>query len=166
MSGRSVRVRDAVAADAGLINTIIRPYVLGSTATFATEPLSDSQRLAWLENRATHHPVIVAERDGCVVGWASIGPFHARAAYAPTGEPSIYIDPNHRRQGIGSALMAELLSRAKHSPLHSLISLIAATEPASIALHERFGFRQVGRWAEAGFKLETWIDVISMQKVL
>jgi L-amino acid N-acyltransferase YncA len=159
-------LRAAVPSDAQAINAIFNPYVLGSTATFALEPITLTQRQTWLADRAASHPVIVAEHDQQVVAWGSISDFHALAAYAPTGEPSVYVASDHHGQGLGAAILGHLIDLGRGSGLRSLISLVASDQPASIALHQKFDFQQVGHLREAGHKFDQWIDVLYFQKIL
>ncbi|WP_062313326.1 GNAT family N-acetyltransferase [Demequina rhizosphaerae] len=167
-------IRDAVpAADAARIAEIYGHYVAHDTATFETEPVSTDEiwaRIARVQERGL--PWLVAEADGRVVGYAYAAPFRDRAAYRHTLETTIYLDPFARRIGLGTTLYTSLLDRLRglqdtdHAPVRSVMGVIALPHPGSVTLHERLGFRHVGTIADAGFKLDRWIDVGYWQLML
>ncbi|WP_062318651.1 GNAT family N-acetyltransferase [Demequina maris] len=167
-------IRDAdPAADAARIAEIYDHYVAHDTATFETEPVSADEmwaRIARVQDRGL--PWIVAEEGGRVLGYAYAGPFRDRAAYRHTLESTVYLDADARRAGTGTALYSALLERLRtldgtaHAPVHSVMGVIALPHPGSVALHERLGFRHVGTVADAGFKLDRWIDVGYWQLML
>ncbi len=167
-------IRDAnPARDAGRIAQIYDHYVIDDTATFETERVSADEMWARIERVQDRGlPWIVAEQDGHVVGYAYAGPFRDRAAYRHTLESTVYLDAGARRAGLGTALYVELLTRLRdlsgsdHAPVHSVMGVIALPHPASVALHERLGFRHVGTVADAGFKFDRWIDVGYWQLML
>ena len=110
-------------------------------------------------------PWIVLERDDAVAGYAYAGPFRDRVAYRHTLEATVYLAPEVRRGGLGTALYAALierlrgLSEGEHAPVHSVMGVVALPHPGSVALHSRLGFRHVGTIEDAGFKFDRWIDV-------
>ena len=159
-------IRPAAAADAEPINDIQNHYVLHSTATFLTEPLTLKQRLAWLEGRAPAHPVTVAVVDGAVVGWGALGEFRGRPAYRHTTEFSIYLHPDWHRRGIGRALLADLIERAQAVGHHALVGGCCSESTAILALLEASGFSRVAHFPEVGRKFDRWLDVVFMQRLL
>jgi len=103
---------------------------------------------------------VAADGSGEVVGWASIGPWSPRGAYRRTGEVSVYVDPAVRRGGIGTALLADLVERARSIPeIHVLLARIAKPNPASVAAHQAVGFRSFGVQRRCGEKLGRILDV-------
>src|SRR5690349_7215204 len=84
-------IRLATANDLAAINSIYNHYVLRSTCTYQTEPSTERERAEWFDAHGGNYPVTVGEREGKVVSWASISPFHRRAAYRPTVENSVYV---------------------------------------------------------------------------
>jgi phosphinothricin acetyltransferase len=102
-------IRSATRDDAGAINDIQNHYVVHSTATFLTEPLTLEQRLAWLEGRSPAHPVIVAQAGGPVIGWGSLEVFRTRPAYRHSVEFSIYV--HHECHGESAAPSSRSWSR-------------------------------------------------------
>ena len=161
-----VTLRDATVADAGAINDIYNHYVHTSTCTFQAVDVTEAERVAWLEEHDEAHPAVVAERDGVVVAWGSLSRFRARHAYDPTVEVSVYVDAAHVRQGLGRTILDHLIGRARAAGHHAVMALIAADQGASVALHARFGFTEVGRLREVGCKFDRWLDVIYMERVL
>jgi phosphinothricin acetyltransferase len=156
-------LRLATANDLQAINTIYNHSVLYSTATYQTEPSTDTERAAWFAAHGQKHPVIVAEIDGRVVGWGSLSPYHARAAFARTVENSVYIHKDFHRRGVGKAILVELLKRAKDLGHHRVIAAISGDQEPSLALHESLGFTERGRLTEVGFKFGRWLDVVYLE---
>ena len=156
----------ATAADLATINDIYNYYVLNSTCTFQTEPETAEDRGRWLAAHDSLHPVIVAEIQSQVVAWASLSRYHSRSAYRHTVEDSIYVRDDMRSHGIGTALLKDLVERAKMLGHHSMIATISADQTGSIALHERFGFLKAGHVREAGRKFDRWLDIVLMQRML
>lgn len=161
-----VRIRPATVADLDAINRIYNHYVIASTCTYQEEPSTPQERAAWFAEHDAKHPVTVAEREGEVVGWGALSRFHARSAYRRTVENSLYVRHDCRRQRIGEALLADLLERGHAAGHHAVLALIDAEQRGSIALHEKFGFLEVGRLREVGFKSDRWLDVVYLQRML
>ena len=101
-----------------------------------------------------------------LVGYAYAGQFHPRAAYRFACEDSIYIRHDRLGQGIGTALLAALLEASEACGFRQMVALIAASEPASVALHARAGFIEIGRLRSVGRKHGRWLDVLQMQRAL
>lgn len=159
-----MEVRPATREDLGAINDIYNFYVLTSTATFDTEPRPLEEGHRWFEEHATRYPVLVAEADGEVVGWASLSRFHSRPAYGSTVEDSVYVRDERRGSGIGTQLLDRLLEEARKRAYHSVMALIGDSgNEASIRLHARLGFQPVGVEREVGYKFNRWLDVVLMQ---
>ncbi len=159
-------IRLATSADLDAINAIYNHYVENSTCTYQTQPSTEAERAAWFGVHGEKHPVTVYESDGEVIGWASLSKFHGRSAYGRTVENSIYVRNETRHKGIGSALLADLIERARTLGHHTIVALISADQAASIALHRKFGFAEAGRLKEVGNKFDRWLDVIYMQLML
>lgn len=161
-----MKIRPATPDDLSSINSIYNHYVLRSTSTYQLEPETADARVRWFRKHGPAYPVIVSEWQGRVVGWGSLSPFHARAAYARTVEDSIYIHHDFLRRGIGAAILADLIQRASRIGHHTIIACIDGEQTASIALHERAGFLKVGHMRELGWKFHRWLDVVYMQLML
>ena len=163
---QSARIRLATVADAQAINAILNHYVTNSTATFITELVSLEERLQWLKAHDGVHPVLVAEEQGEVIGWAALSSFRTRAAYRQTAEVSVYVNHNYHRRGIGRALLEELLKRARGVGYHSIIGGCCSESAASLALLEQFGFTRAAHFHEVGRKFDRWLDVVFLELVL
>ncbi len=162
-----VLIRRAVAADAAAINDIYNHYVRTSTCTYQRDPDTLAGRLEWLSQHADdEHPATVAEQGGVVVGWGSLTPYHRRWGYRHTVESSVYVRTGLHRSGIGRALLADLLARARSAGHHAVIAGVDGEQAASRALHEAHGFLEVGRLREVGHKFDRWLDVVYLQLAL
>ena len=157
---RSARVED-VPALAGIYNEA----VLTTVATFDTEPRSLEAQRQWLEHHDARHPVLVAELQGEVVGWASLTAWSDRRAYDGTAEVSVYVRSDHRGRRIGRTLLTSLVATADGLGLHVLLARIADGNAVSVHLHRALGFRSVGVMREVGFKFERWIDVHLLERM-
>ena len=158
-------IRPATEKDVTAITEIYNDAILNSTATFDTELKTVEDRLHWLNNHDAMHPVIVAESDGKVLGWASLSRWSERAAYDTTAEVSLYVHKDYRNQGIGKRLLEMLTLEGKTVGLHSLIARITEGNEKSFYLHELFGFEDVGTLKEIGKKFGNYLDVRIMQKI-
>lgn len=149
------------------ITAIYNHAVLNSTATFDTEPKSLEDRRTWLAGHGEDLPILVAlDEAGEVAGWASLSPYSDRLAYRHTVEDSIYLASRVQGLGLGKRLLGELLDLAAGVGHHSVVARIVAGNPASLALHEKLGFRTVGVLEEAGWKFDRWLDVFILQRKL
>jgi L-amino acid N-acyltransferase YncA len=162
----AITIRPATPADLNAINDIYNHYVLNSTCTYQTDPETIEARHAWFASHSPTHPITVAEQSNRIIGWASLSRFHARAAYSRTVENSVYVHPNHQRQGIGRTLLTDLIDRGRALGHHTIIAGIDAEQTASVAIHTAHGFQQVALLKEVGFKFNRWLHVIYMQKML
>jgi len=159
-------IRPATRADLIAINDIYNYYVARSTCTYQEDPSTIDEREQWFADHGAEHPITVAEHDGMIVGWGSLSRFHPRSAYRRTVENSVYVAHDHHSQGIGSALLQDLIDRARTLVHHTLIAGIDTEQAASIRLHLRFGFEQVAHLKQVGFKFGRWLDVVYLQKML
>ena len=161
-----MQIRLARASDLVAINAIYNHYVLHSTCTYQVTPETEEARRAWFESHGENHPVTVAEMDGEVVGWGSLNRYHPREAYARTVENSIYVRHDRQRRGLGRALLADQIERARQLGHHTILAIISAEQSASIALHEAFDFQKAAHLRELGWKQGQWLDVVFMQLIL
>jgi L-amino acid N-acyltransferase YncA len=162
-----VRCRLAVIDDAESIRTIYNREVTGSTVTFDLVPRSLEDQQQWLHEHSGAHPAIVAvSEDGEVCGFGSLSPYRPRPAYRTTVEDSVYVDPAHQGNGVGRAILSELVSLAGSHGFHAVVGRIVGGHEASIRLHLACGFEQVGTEREVGRKFGKWLDVVVMQNLL
>ena len=166
MSFPDLQIRPATPADLRAINDIYNHYVFHSTATYQEEPEPIEARRAWFARHGPGHPVTVAEAGGEILGWGSLSPFHARSAYRRTVENSVYVRHDRHGRGVGRAILADLIERAKAAGHHTILALIDAEQAASVALHRSAGFVSVAHLRQVGFKFGRWLDVLYMQFML
>ena len=160
-------IRGAVAADGVVLAHIYNHYILNSVVTFEEAIVSAADMTARVaEVSAARLPWLVAEGSGGVVGFAYASRWKGRCAYRYSVETTVYLEPSAAGQGLGTALYAALIARLKELGCHAMIGGIALPNAASVALHEKFGMRQVAHFAEVGFKFGRWVDVGYWQKVL
>ena len=153
-------IRDATAADAAAIAEIYNHYVLHTIVTFEEEVVPASEMAARIEEvYASQLPWIVAEREGKVVGFAYASKWKGRCAYRYSTETTVYLAPDQGGRGIGSELYGRLLPMLQERKLHAVMGGIALPNPASVALHEKFGMKKVAHFKEVGYKFDRWIDV-------
>ena len=157
------KIRPATAKDAKRIMDIYNEAVRTTTATFDTEPRSLAGQIVWLKEHGAQHPVLVAEWQGRVAGWAALSPWSERPAYSGTAEISVYVGSQWRNRGIGSALMREILQAAQRVGLHTILARIAEGNPVSRRLHVAAGFASAGRMHEVGYKFGRFLDVELME---
>ena len=160
-------IRPATPGDAAAISRIYNQAVLNTTATFDTEPETVETRERWLAAHADpRHPVLVAEAEGAVVGWASLSTWSDRCAYAASVEASAYVDEAWTGQGIGMALSEAALEAGRAAGVHAVLSRICTENVASLKMAKRLGFSEVGVLHEVGWKFGRWLDVMMLEKLL
>jgi L-amino acid N-acyltransferase len=163
----AMQVRLAAAGDAEAIREIYNTEVTGSTVTFDLVPRTIEEQRAWLADHAGAHPAIVAVAgDGAVLGFASLSAYKERPAYATTVENSVFVHRDHRGEGVGKALLTELVRLARDHGFHTVIARIVGDNEASIRVHQAVGFQLVGVEREVGRKFGRWLDVVELQLLL
>jgi phosphinothricin acetyltransferase len=168
MKQLSITVRPATSADVPAITQIYANHVLRGTATFEIDPPDEAEiarRLQAINERGL--PWFVAERQGEIAGYAYAGPFRARPAYDWLVEDSIYLRQDCLRLGIGTLLLDRLIDRCTVLGYRQMLALIGdSANAASIRLHQRAGFQHIGVMPSVGWKHESWLDVVIMQREL
>jgi phosphinothricin acetyltransferase len=161
-----MEIRDAIIDDAPDIARIYNQGIEDRLATLETKLRTPEERVEWMTGRSTRHPVIVAVDDGEVLAWAALNPFNARAAYDHVVEFSIYVAREARGRGVGNALLAALIERARAIGFHKIVLAGFPFNERGVKLYERHGFRTVGIYHEQGMLDGKWVDVILMEKML
>jgi phosphinothricin acetyltransferase len=156
----TVTTRAALATDAAAVASIYNHYVRNTIVTFEEEPVTVEEMGARMERvHEAGLPWLLALHDGEACGYAHAARWHTRSAYRFTVESTVYLDHRRLGRGFGRQLYSVLLDELRVLDLHSVIGVIALPNPASVALHERLGFRAAGLLRKAGFKFDRWIDV-------
>jgi len=147
---------------------IFNDAILNSTALYDYKPRTPQNMVDWFDTKRTgSFPVIgVEDHNGILLGFASYGTFRAWPAYKYTVEHSVYVRRDHRGQGLGRILLRELILASRQNDVHAMIGGIDATNMASIALHEKLGFKHVGTLHQVGFKFGRWLDLAFYQYLL
>jgi L-amino acid N-acyltransferase YncA len=159
-------IRDVALSDAAAICGIYNHYISNTVITFEEVPLSPDQMAARISDVTQSHPWIVYLEGDTLIGYAYAGRWKARSAYKNTVEVSIYLHHLHAGKGIGSRLMAELLSRLRAGGFHAAVGGAALPNDPSVRLQEKFGFKKVAHFPEVGYKFGKWIDVGYWELVL
>jgi phosphinothricin acetyltransferase len=172
-----VHTRLVERGDAAALAAIYNPEVIETTVTFDLIPRTLEEQEAWIDQHLGTHPCLVAVNDeddvgeiGArgerILGFSVVTPFRSRPAYATTVENSVYTHRAARGRGVGEILLRELMEMASELGFHSLIARIVGENAGSIRLHEKVGFRLVGREIEVGRKHGKWLDVVEYQYVV
>lgn len=153
-------IRLAEHGDAAAMTALYNGYIRDGVATFEeTEIGSDEMAGRLTTVRAAGLPWLVADAGDGLIGYAYAAPWRTRSAYRFAVESSVYLAPAVQGQGWGSALYTALLAQLRSAGIHCVIGGITLPNPASIALHEKFGYQQVARFPQVGYKFERWLDV-------
>ncbi len=165
---QKVIIRPAVPGDIAAITRIYADAVLHGTASFEIEPPAEAEMLRRQSTLVSNgYPYFAAEIEGLVAGYAYAGPYRARPAYKWSVEDSIYVAPVMHRKGIGGLLLDRLIAESERRGFRQMIAVIGdSAQAASIAVHERAGFRHIGILRSVGFKHGKWLDTVLMQRAL
>jgi phosphinothricin acetyltransferase len=160
-----VTIRDATPADIPAIHAIYAHHVLHGLASFEeVPPPVEEIRARFDAVVSAGKPYIVAEVDGRVAGYGYATAYRSRSAYRYTLENSIYVAEGKRGKGVGSALLGTLIERCKRGPWRQMLAVIGDSgNAASIGVHRKAGFRQVGMLERVGYKHGRWVDSVVMQ---
>ena len=160
-------VRAAASADAEAVAAIYNHFVLRTIVTFEEEPVSPAEIARRMDDvREASLPWLVAERAGAVVGYAYATAWRVRRGYRYSTEVTVYVAPGAGGLGIGSLLYADLIPALEERGIHAAMGGIALPNDASVALHEKFGFKKVAHFEQVGVKFDRWIDVGYWQRIL
>lgn len=160
-----MNIRSAKIDDIEDITAIYNEAILHTVATFDTDERTVGQQLEWFHHHDEFHPVIVAEIDSAVVGWASLSKWSDRKAYDKTVEISFYVRDGNRGKGIGKTLIQTIVQMGEKMGHRTILSRITTGNDASIYLHRLVGFEDVGTMKQVGEKFGEVLDVLIMQKV-
>ena len=160
-------IRPAQREDVPKILAIYNAAVLEPSSAYEDLPHTLAQREEWFEQfMRRNFPVVVAERGDVVVGWGSLGPHQERTGFRFTGAVALYVTSTHRRHGIGGKLLEALLESGRERKIHAVVAAIDSRNEASLKLHAKHGFTDVGVFHEVGCKFGEWRDVVYLQRLL
>ncbi len=166
MSNPALTTRQATGDDAAAIAALYNDGIADRVATFETEPRTAEQVAAILAEKDGTYPVVVVERDGAVVGFAWAGAYRSRPCYDGIAEHSVYVGRNQRGSGIGRVALDALCAAYEEAGFWKLLSRIFPENQASLALHERAGFRVVGTYYHHAKLDGVWRDTVIVEKLL
>ncbi|WP_188701559.1 arsinothricin resistance N-acetyltransferase ArsN1 family B [Silvimonas iriomotensis] len=151
-------IRPVVASDAQAICDIYNHYVINTAISFEQNPVTATEMVRRIEDIGGKYPWLVAETEAGIVGYAYATVWRGRPAYKHTVESTIYLRADTLRGGIGRPLYTALLEELRARQFHAVVGCIALPNPASVAFHERCGFKKVAHFSEVGRKFEQWLD--------
>lgn len=151
-------VRLATPDDAASCAAIYRPYVERAAVSFEMEAPSTAEMRARIARTLERAPWLVVELDGTVRGFAYATRHRERPAYDWTAETTVYVDEAFTGRGVGQTAMTALLELLRLQGFHLAVAGITLPNPASVALHQALGFREVGVYPAIGWKLGRWHD--------
>jgi len=159
-------IRNALSDDLAALTAIYNHYIVHTPITFDVQTCEPDQRRPWFDEHAQagRHRLMVGDEHGEIVGYATTSRWRPKPSYDTTVESSVYVRPDVVGRGIGRALYAALFDAIAHEDVHTIVAGVALPNAASIALHERFGFRQVGVFSEVGRKFGKFWDVAWFQR--
>jgi phosphinothricin acetyltransferase len=161
-----IRIRPATRADLARLTEIYNYYVVNTPVTFDVQPYTVEGREAWFGQfgAAGRYRLLVAEGDTGVVGYAGTTRFRPKAAYETTAETTVYCAPEAVGKGIGGRLYGALFEALRGEDIHRFVAGYALPNPATAALHARFGFKVVGVFSENGRKFGKYWDVCWVER--
>ncbi|WP_329132812.1 GNAT family N-acetyltransferase [Streptomyces sp. NBC_01476] len=167
----NVQVSPAIEGDLDALTDIYNHYIRETAITFDVTPITPDERRPWLLSHpedGPHRLLVARDSDpsGRILGYASSSPFRPKAAYATSVETSIYLAPDAGGRGIGTLLYERLFEALEGEDLHRAYAGVTLPNEASVRIHRRFGFRQVGLYEEVGRKFGAYHDVAWFEKRL
>lgn len=159
-------IRLAVEADVPAMLAIYAPYVENTTYSFEYSVPSEGEFLARFRAVTEQFPWLVWEEEGAVLGYAYGSLPFERAAYAWSGEVSVYLRPEARGRGIGRKLYTALEAIMARQGYRALYAIVTEENTGSLAFHTAMGYRTVGRFTRCGLKFGRWLGVVWMEKHL
>lgn len=164
----NITIRIATEADLPEMLEIYNDIILHTAAVYDYDPHTLEMRTEWFRTKQRQgFPVFVAEYNGVIVGFSTIGPFRREwTAYKYSVENSVYVKNDYRGKGVGKLLLPPLIETARKLKMHTIIAGIEAANEPSIRLHKSFGFEEVAHFKEVGWKFERWLDLKFLQLIV
>ena len=162
-----VTTRLATAEDLFALLEIYNDIIINTTSVWHEEPHTMAMRQEWFDlKKEQGFPVFVAEENNKVIGFSTIATFRPWIGFRFTVENSIYVADGSRGKGVANVLMPPLIAAAKDLGLHAIVAGIESENASSIALHSKFGFKEVAHFKEVGFKFGRWLDLTFMELIV
>jgi phosphinothricin acetyltransferase len=163
-----MHIRPATLADLPSITALINHYIVNSHITFDIAPYTTAEREPWFHEHSDggRYRMLVAEDEGELLGYAATGPFRKKGAYDTTVEVSVACCQAATGRHVGTQLYAALFDEIAGEDIHRIIAVVVPPNPASMALHERFGFRPAGSLTAVGRKFDRYWDVVLLERPL
>lgn len=152
-------IRPATTADAPHIAGIYNHHVRETIVTFEEQPVADDEMTRRITETTAEFPWLVSEIDDSIAGYSYASTWKRRSAYRFAAECTIYMAMQFVGRGLASELYRALIAEMHSRGLHCAIGGISLPNPASIALHEKLGFKHIGQFREVGWKFGKWVDV-------
>jgi phosphinothricin acetyltransferase len=162
----AVVVRKAELTDLNAVRDIYNQGIEDRIATLDEDLKTEAEIAKWYGEHELRYSVLVGERDGRVVGWASLNPYSHRCAYRGVADLSIYVERGHRGTGVGTALLRSIERTAIHAQFHKIVLFALSTNVGGRSLYEKLGYRVVGTFNEQGRLGGRYVDVIAMEKLV
>jgi L-amino acid N-acyltransferase YncA len=152
-------IRDCTDADVPRVTAIYNHYIRETVVTFEEQPIEAPEMARRVAEVRKRFPWLVIEHEGAVAGYAYASLWKARSAYRFSVESTIYLAPEACGRGLGAPLYRTLLEALPRCDVHRVLGCIALPNDASVALHEKLGFKKIGVFDEVGWKFGRWVDV-------
>ncbi|SRR5687767_12362862 len=162
-------IRAATLDDLDALTGIYNHYIVNTAITFDLQTLTAADRRGWFDDHresGPHRLLVATDRHDRCLGYASSSRWRPKPAYNTTVETSVYCHPDALGQGCGTALYAALFTVLENEDVHTAVAGVSLPNPASLSLHERFGFRPVGVFHAVGRKFDTFWDVAWFERPL
>lgn len=160
-------IRPVQTADARALADILSYYIVHTTISFQTEITDENRMEQIISTVVPQYPFLVTvSEEGVVAGFAYAHPWRSYEAYKHTAETTVYLHPDFCGQGIGRALMLELIDQCRAMGLHTIIACITQNNENSKLFHQSLGFSQISHFKAVGFKFGEWLDVLDYQLIL
>jgi phosphinothricin acetyltransferase len=162
-------VRSATLEDLQALTDIYNHYIVNTAITFDLQTFTAATRRGWFDDHAEsgpHRLLVATDSDGKCLGYASSSRWRPKPAYNTTVEASVYCHPDAVGRGYGTALYKALFAALEHEDIRTIVAGVSLPNPASVSLHEKFGFRPVGVFHEVGWKFDRFWDVAWFERPL
>ena len=164
MTFTKLYIETASPDEAAAMLDIYAPTITTTTISFEYSVPSVEEFRERIITTLQTYPWLVAKETGLPVGYAYAGMHRKRAAYQWSADVSVYIRQGYRGKGIGYLLYEKMFAILKYQGIRNIYAGIALPNPASVALHQKTGFKKVGVYKNVGYKTGKWIDVVWLQK--